>query len=225
VRAEIVPRFYRGTSARDIPLGSAIAFPTGDSDLDDLHERIVSTGLVPRVVLLAEGTLPPVALASIVEPMSDPPMAHIGLGCSLSPAHAIERALTEAIQSRVVDVQGAREDFMRVDDPTPSVNPHSRRLRALPKDCWFVDMPARQIRLSELRDESTDDLACDVNLLLAKLPANGIGRAIAIDISPANQPLAVVRIVGPDFETTAVDGRIGPLAMEEFNPLKSLRIS
>lgn len=225
VRAVLVPRFYGDAGATDASIARIVGFPTGDAYLDELFEDIKRSGLVPRVMLLNEGSLPPVAVASVVEPGSEPPMAHMGQGCSLSPAHAIERALTEAIQSRVVDVQGAREDLLRSDDPKPTVNPHARRPRVLPKDCWFVDLPAHDVRLHDLRDDASDDVVLDVKTLLERLPENGIRRAVAIDISPPDQPLAVVRIVGPDFETTAIDGRIGPLAEEEFNPLRHLHFS
>ena len=152
-------------------------------------------------------------------------MAHLGVGCSLSPAHAIERALSEAIQSRVVDVQAAREDIMLPDEPAKGRGTHARRLRSLPKGRWFVDLPARNVTLRDLIDESTDDVSKDVQVVVSKLRDHGIRRAAVVDISPPNQPLSVVRIVGPDFETTAVDGRIGPIALDEFNPFKSRYIS
>lgn len=222
VRAVLVPRFYAGGGAIDLPVARTVTFPTGKPYLDELYTEIISAGLSPRVMLLNEGSLPPVAVASIVELASDPPMAHVGQGCSLSPAHAVERALTEAIQSRVVDIQGAREDLMRSDDLRKSPNPHAKRPRMLPKDCWFVDLPGPLVALRDIADESTDDVAQDVERLLRRLPENMIRHAVAVDISPADQALAVVRIIGPDFETTAIDGRIGPLAQEEFNPLRHL---
>lgn len=225
VRAVLVPRFYGDANTTDRSIASAVAFPTGDPYLDELHETITSAGLTPRVMLLKEGSLPPVAVASIIEDGSNPPMAHIGQGCSLSPAHAIERALSEAIQSRVVDVQGAREDLMRTDDPRPSVNPHARRPRVLPRDCWFVDLPAPTIALRDIPDDASADVSSDVRALLKCLRLNRIRHVVAVDISPPDQPFAVIRIIGPDFETTAIDGRIGPCAAEEFNPLRHLRIS
>lgn len=221
VRAEIVPRFYRGDRARDIVPAKALRFPTGDATIDALRAQIVSAGLDLRVMVLREGTLPLVAIASIVEPRSEPPMAHMGLGCSLSASHAVERALTEAVQSRVVDVQGAREDIIRAGSPVPA-NVHTRRLSRLPEDCWYVDMPAELVALEELPEEATCDLTNDVRAIVEKLPHHGLRRAVFVDISPKDQPFCVARIVGSDFETTSIDGRIGRLARNEFNPLRSL---
>jgi ribosomal protein S12 methylthiotransferase accessory factor len=225
VRSEVVPQFYRGSDAPDTVAASVLTFPTGDDPVDSMHAAISSTGLQVRVMILSEGSLPHVAFVTIIEPRSEPPMAHLGVGCSLSPAHAIERALSEGIQSRVVDVQAAREDIMLPDEPANGRGTHARRLRSLPKGRWFVDLPARNVTLRDLIDESTDDVSKDVQVVVSKLRDHGIRRAAVVDISPPNQPLSVVRIVGPDFETTAVDGRIGPIALDEFNPFKSRYIS
>jgi ribosomal protein S12 methylthiotransferase accessory factor len=168
--------------------------------------------------MLEETPFASVALASLVEPDSHPPMAHIGLGCSLSPAHAVERALTEAVQSRVVDVQAAREDIRRAGDDRGSV--HGKRIDALPKDRWFVDLPAQPVNLRDLPDLLSDDVAADVRTLVAQIRAGGIRRAVAVEIA-SDPSFSVVRICAPDFETTAVDGRFGPIALAQLNPLAS----
>jgi ribosomal protein S12 methylthiotransferase accessory factor len=211
-----VPRYYRGEGAQERALAKSLIFPTGDAYLDELQDAIVRQGLDLRVSILDEPPLANVALAFVSEPKSEPPMAHIGLGCSLSPAHAIERALTEAIQSRVVDVQAAREDIRHANDPAGSV--HGKRISALPRGRWFADLPAEGVRLGELCDRASDDLAHDVRTLLAQLREGGINVAIAIEIF-GDASCSVVRICAPDFETTVVDGRIGPIGLQLFNPL------
>ncbi len=219
VRCEVVPRYYRAGAVQDRALARVLAFPTGDSVLDALYDTIDSCGFVVRVCMLEEPPFAPVAIASLVEPKSEPPMAHIGLGCSLSPAHAVERALTEVVQSRVVDVQAAREDIRRADDDR-GFGAHAKRIAALPNGRWFVDLPAPKVRIGELADELSDDVAVDVRRLVAQMRAGGIRRAVAIAI--ASEPsFAVVRICAPDFETTAVDGRLGRAALALLNPLAS----
>lgn len=224
VRAEVVPRFFRGDKARDRVVAPALRFPTGDIGLDRLHEVISRQNLQLRVMMLLEGDLPPVALASVVEPQATMPMAHMGIGCSLSPAHAAERAISEAIQSRVIDMQAAREDMLRADDPDNGRSGHTRRIKEMPRDCWFVDLPASEIDLMSIADRLTNDVARDVDLLLEKLSRSGISDIVAVDISPPGQPFAAVRIVGAEFETTTVDGRIGPLGRNEFNLLKAVSL-
>lgn len=218
VRSEILPRYYRGPDALDRACARTLVFPTGDAVLDALYERIVACGLRVRVSMLEIASFAPTALASVVEPESEPPMAHVGLGCSLSSAHAAERALTEAIQSRVVDVQAAREDIRRADDDA-GPGTHGKRLASLPENRWFYDLDAPTVTLDALPELSSDDLARDVRTLVGQMRDGGIRTCAVVPI--LNEPdVSVVRVCAPDFETTAVDGRFGPLAIAELNPLR-----
>ncbi len=216
VRCEILPRYYRGDAAADLPRARALRFPTGDAVIDELHDRILASGLTLRVSMLEEDPFVPAALACVVEPHSDPPMAHIGLGASLSTAHAVERALNEVVQSRVVDVQAAREDIQRADEE--GGNTHAKRISELPKNRWYVDLAAPSVALDELPELSSDDIVRDVDTLTQQMRAAGITQCVAVPLLQ-EQGLSVVRICAPRFETSAVDGRLGPIALAELNPL------
>jgi ribosomal protein S12 methylthiotransferase accessory factor len=217
VRCELVPRFYR-RGAVDAVAAEVLRFPTGDAYLDTLARRIEEAGLILRVMILREDDLPAVALATTVEPESNPPMAHQGMGCSLCPAHAVGRAITECVQSRVVDIQGSRDDLLRPDDPPRATGEHTRRPRLLPKDRWFLDLPARELMLQEIADRSTRDLAEDLRLVLQVLREAELGPIVAISISPSDLPVSVVRIVAPGLESTFSTGRIGRLGTALFSP-------
>ncbi|HEY1976013.1 MAG TPA: YcaO-like family protein [Candidatus Baltobacteraceae bacterium] len=222
VRCELVPRFYR-RGAPDTVAAEMFAFPSGDDYLDRLARSIEEAGLTLRVMILQEDDLPVVALATTAEPGSDPPMAHQGMGCSLSPAHAVGRAITECVQSRVVDIAGARDDLLRPDDPPRVTGEHTRRPRLLPKGRWFLDLPAREVRLDQLRDRCSTDLAHDLQLVLDVLRADGLGPVIAIEISPDDVPVSVVRIVAPNLETTFSNGRIGRHGTALFSPFRIVK--
>jgi ribosomal protein S12 methylthiotransferase accessory factor len=158
-------------------------------------------------------------LACVVEPGADPPMCHIGLGCSLSPAHAAIRALTEAAQSRLTDIQGSREDALRVGDvSTASIPIHTRRLAETPRNRWFYDLPTVAVDLAAIPDASTDDLAADVARIMADLKRSGASSTVIIDLSPPDIPVNVVRAVIPELETTCVDGRIGRKGIAALSP-------
>lgn len=219
VRCELVPRFYR-RGAGDFVAAEVLAFPTGDAYLDGLARRIEDAGLTLRVMILREDDLPVVALATTTEPDSVPPMAHQGLGCSLSPTHAVGRAITECVQSRVIDIQGARDDLLRPDDPPRVTGEHTRRPRLLPKDRWFLDLPARRVKLHQLPDRSTLDLARDLRFTIELLRTAGLGPVIALEISPEDIPASIVRVVAPDFETTFTNGRIGRHGTALFSPFR-----
>ena len=217
-KCHLVPRFFMGPTATDLPLAAEIEFPTGNAGIDKLSARIAEVGLSLRAFWLDEPGLPATIIASVSEVDATPPMAHMGLGCSLSPAHALSRAITECIQSRVVDIQAAREDILRPDDPVGQTGEYARRLVELPRGCWYHDLPASSVRLQQIPDLSTSEVGADVKQLLRALRRMGCTRVIVIDISPKDAPVAVVRMIVPEIETLAVNGRIGPRIMELFDP-------
>lgn len=218
VRCSMVPRVFMGANAKDLALAPELELPCGDPVIDGLVNEIRATGMIVRALVLREGNLPIASIATITEPDSTPPMAHMGLGCALSPAHAITRALTEAVQSRVVDIQAAREDILRADEDAGEMGDHARRLKELPTDQWYYDIPNTSVRMSDLDDRTGDDLANDLRRTLEALRAYGIASAVAVDISPPDLPISVVRAIVPGLETLMFSGHMGPKARALLNP-------
>jgi hypothetical protein len=72
------------------------------------------------------------------------------------------------------------------------------------------------VALANLPERMCGDLAYDVRTSLEALRAYGITGVYAIDLS--NDCVSAVRVVTPELETTAVNGKIGPYARREFNP-------
>lgn len=217
-RCSIAPRYYLGERARDVSLAPRIALPAGDATVDALVSAIDRAGLIVRAFLLEEPPLPYTAIATIAEPNSSPPMAHLGLGCALSPAHALTRALTEAVQCRLTDIQGAREDILRPYEPVGITGSHGRRITSLPTDQWYYSESQKSVDLSRIPDRSSDDIARDVRATLESLRAYGVSSVIVVDLSPADLPLSVVRAVVPELETFMFTGHVGARMRAEFNP-------
>jgi YcaO-like protein with predicted kinase domain len=224
MRCERLPRMLGGPTAADFAFAPEVTIPSANADLDVLVERVTAQGLRLRIMYLYEPQLPPVMLASIVEEGSDPPMSHIGLGCSLSPAHAAIRAVTEAAQSRLTDIHGARDDALRPGDAPAHATEHTRRLSKPPKNVWFYDLPADAINLESIANSSTDDLAEDVRRILSALAQFGASSATVVELSPPDLSVKVIRAIVPELETTCVDGRIGPKAREVLNPFNIFRV-
>jgi ribosomal protein S12 methylthiotransferase accessory factor len=218
VRCSVVPRFYLGPDASDLGLAPAIVLPTGDDPIDRLVHDIRAAGLVVRALVLQERALPLTVLASVTEPGASPPMAHMGLGCALSPAHALTRALTEAVQSRVVDIQAAREDILRADEPGGIMGTHARRLKLIPTNRWYYDLASDPIALGDLPDRTGSDLAGDLRVTIEALREYGVPGVIAVDLSPPDLPISVVRTIVPGLETYVFSGHMGPRARAELNP-------
>ncbi len=218
VRSSLVPRLFGGTNAMDRSVAPQLKLPTGDRVVDALIEKIESARLVLRAFLLEEAELPYTVFVSIFEPDLEPPMVHMGMGCSLSPAHALVRALTEAVQSRAIDIQGAREDMLRPDDPPTNMGEHNRRRKELPKDRWYFDLPAREIELSGFVDRSSDDVAQDVRTTLGALAGYGIRKIFAVELAPADLSVSVVRAIVPGLESFMYSGRLGSRTRALLNP-------
>jgi ribosomal protein S12 methylthiotransferase accessory factor YcaO len=199
--------------ARDViddAAGSFVTLPTGSEPVDGLLAAIEHGCLIPRLIALAGGPLPPVILATVTEPGSGSPMVHIGLGCSWSPEHAAIRALTEAVQSRVVDIQGAREDIQPSTGPDIGFGDHGRRANVMPNGRWFYDAPSPTLAFGDLIDRSSTDLSEDLTLLIEALRLEGIDRAVIVELAPPDAGFSVVRAIVPRLESYIVDGRMGP---------------
>ncbi|MHB8197532.1 MAG: YcaO-like family protein [Vulcanimicrobiaceae bacterium] len=222
-RCHLLARFYLGRDAGDLPFARAVALPSGNAAVDALAQRIAAAGLELRAFWLAADPLPMTVLATVSEPGSDPPMAHLGMGTSLSGAYALIRAITEAVQSRVVDIQGAREDILRADEPAGITGEHGRRRNEPPRRTWCYDLPTPSVALDAVADRSSDDVAEDLRRLLTAMREAGMQHAVIVDLSPADLPIHVVRAIAPECETYAIDGRIGPKVLEALNPFSLSR--
>ena len=118
-----------------------------------------------------------------------------GYGCHPNRTVALVRAITEAAQSRVTAISGARDDmrpnlYGLGDDPTLLEN-WRHILKSTKGDHKFQD-----IQTAELK--TTDE---ELRLVLSKLSAAGFIDIITVDISPFPAELcAVVRVVIPGLE-------------------------
>lgn len=218
IRSVLVPRFYGGQSAVDVAAAREVLLPAGDQRIDALVSQIVRCDLHLRAFMLHDDeNLPPVALAYMWEPGSAMPMSHVGLGYGLSPVHALVRAITEAVQSRNVDIAGAREDMLRPDDPKTRTGEHTRRPSALPAGSWFFDGSAQQVALEDVADRSTGDLATDWRTLLTTMEHANF-HPVLVDVTPPGESMHVVRALVPHAETVMFDNRVGQRGLRVFNP-------
>ncbi|GAC1653110.1 MAG: YcaO-related McrA-glycine thioamidation protein [Vulcanimicrobiaceae bacterium] len=219
-RSHLLPRVFFGEGARDFGFAREVVFPTGFAQADALAAATGRAGLELRVLYLPEHLMPATMAATVLEPGADPPMTHMGFGASLSPGHALVRAMTEAVQSRVVDIQGAREDVVRADAPPGLMADHGRRATSLPYGRWYFDVPCEPVAFAGIPDAASDDLRQDVDMLLQFLREFRASRVAVVDLSPPDVPVHVVRAIVPELETTLIDGRIGPRMADLVNPFK-----
>lgn len=166
-----------------------------DPVIDALMERYNRAGLAIRVFDLTSDIDVPCYAAFVAEAdilKSREPRFHevtAGYGAHLACERAVVRALTEAAQSRLTYISGARDDVFR-----------QTYERALPQEiqALFEAIPGKP------RRRPVPTTACSpgalLTMLLEKLVASGIRSVISVSLQRGNLPVSVVKIFVPDLE-------------------------
>ena len=132
--------------------------------------------------------------------------AYSGFGCHLSPAIALLRALTEAVQSRATFIAGSRDDMFRSDYTSLQLD-EARRSR-------WNDLCSTRILspFNRQTSQTTESFEGDVSTLLSKLKSVGISRVIAVDLTQSNLAVPVVKVIIPSLNETGEDTRLSEQA-------------
>lgn len=129
-----------------------------------------------------------------------------GAGAATSPAVAAMRAITEAVQSRMTFIAGARDDLL------PAI--FSRQADATMLDALGAPPQKRLEDLPFLDTASTEQ---SLDIVLQQLEKSGIDQLYAVDLNPEWLPAAVVKVFAPQLENP--DGerhrRFGPRALSK----------
>ena len=143
----------------------------------------------------------PAFLVRIVE-REDSPQHSIrpasGMGCHAAREIALSRALTEAAQSRLTFIAGARDDMPREE--------YARHLDPAYHARWQAQIAARIADGLDGRDFSAcptsaaPTIEADLAHQLARLKAVGIEEAVAVDLTKPEFGIPVVRLVVPGLE-------------------------
>jgi putative methanogenesis marker protein 1 len=192
-------------------------FQSLDLENDRVLELFESAGLHPVVHdITSDIGIPTVFAAVLDEAFPDFPMIHAGLGTHPDAHVAVRRALTEAAQSRCVDIQGVREDLCPPDAEQTIFNAHTRRISEVDRRIWTINHSRVRRSISALPSAVYDDVQEDLDHILAKLKLRGIDQVIVIDLTTYGVPYSVVRVIVPGLETWSVNrARLGRRA-EDF---------
>ncbi len=123
-------------------------------------------------------------------------LEHIGAGAGTHPSRAIalSRTLTEAIQTRLTYISGARDDLLEEEFTLAGIEQKAdaarRMIGSSDAERSFQDAPTLE----------QDLLSDDLQMLLERLAACGVTRVYALDLSRPGFPVSVVRIVIPELE-------------------------
>ena len=118
----------------------------------------------------------------------------LGAGCHAARDVALSRALTEAAQARAAVVSGARDDF------TAAGYSAARRARQWEIAAHWLRAPARRSFSAAPDRAATDELARDLDTVLAALDAIGVPQAAWVDLTQKAIGIPVVRAIVPGLE-------------------------
>lgn len=117
-----------------------------------------------------------------------------GMGCHLSKDVALLRALTEAAQSRLTFISGARDDLSRED--------YQKYLQIEEYQRWQESIRSLGPRnYSDIPNVETQTFDGDLQALLNALQKNGIEEVMAIDLTKKSFNIPVTKVIIPGLES------------------------
>ncbi len=152
--------------------------------------------------------VPVVAAVSDDVVLKDPSLLTIGFGAHPEPEVACMRAILEVAQSRLVQIQGAREDTIKAEIMRRAGYERMKRINKH----WFEK--DEEIELKELPGFSNEDIKEDIEFTLRLLRKRGFERVIVVDLTRKELEVPTVRVIVPGLEVFGMDpSRIGERAL------------
>ena len=178
--------------------GKEIVLTENDGLNYTLKRKLEIAGINVKVWLLdSDIDIPTVVTALDDTVLKDPALLVMGAGSHLTPEIAVTRALTEAAQSRVVQIHGAREDTDREQVVRTFGYDHMKRMN----NYWYEDLD--KVHMDKLEDSSSNTPAANIGTVLERLGDIADG-AIIVNLS-RGVDIPVIRAIIPMFELYTLD--------------------
>jgi ribosomal protein S12 methylthiotransferase accessory factor len=164
-----------------------IELPTLPPQARQWAERLTRAGLQLDIVDITTDVGVPTFHALLLDPQYPAPGGErrprrfFGSGTHPDPEVAVFRALSEAIQSRLIVIQAARDSYNRFRTPPRATN------RQPP-------LRLRRASFAHVKGFRSSDLHADLRFLLARLPKAGVSQCVAVDLTNASWSIPVVRV-------------------------------
>jgi ribosomal protein S12 methylthiotransferase accessory factor len=190
-------------------------FPSLEPQEDPASNLFREAGLRPVLHdITSDIGIPTVFAAVPDETLPGFPMVHGGVGTHPDARVAVSRALTEAAQSRCVDIQGVREDLLPAGCSNNEINLHTRRIVGVNRNLWFLGESKKPRSLDDLPSAVYDNVQADLNHLLTRLQSCGVHQVVVVDLTPPEAPFAVTRVIAPALENASITrGPLGQRAL------------
>ncbi len=161
--------------------------------VQDLLTRFAQAGLRAAVRDCTVDTCVPVFMAQLFDERD----RHVGIfggwGAHLDAEIALVRAMTEAAQSRVIFVSGARDDIFRLDERMAR---HEDTASTVAK----LSAPGTRAHTAQFPGGSTSTFEGDIHVLVERLSRAGARQVIIVDLTRDDFGVPVVRAIVPDLE-------------------------
>ena len=165
-----------------------------DAACRDVLQRLEQADMACAVWETTSDTAVPAFYSMIIDKKRDTAHLGAGAGCHPNKTVALLRAVTEAVQVRNTYITGSRDDLAAAEYTSAAIADKLGLARAL------ID---REASMRDFGRIATRDAACfedDVDWLLERLQAVGIGQVVLVDLSKPEFRIPVVRVVIPGLE-------------------------
>jgi ribosomal protein S12 methylthiotransferase accessory factor len=175
------------------PLARRIDLSTLPESAQSLMSRITASGQTIEVTCITSEIAVPVFRSALIDhhfPVDGKLVTRrfLGFGASPNAELSLLRSMTEAVQSRVAIIQGARDSYNALSAPPRYSNPAA----------FLGDFKATQrIPFTEIDSFECEELQLDLQHLLTRLRSAGFDSAIVIDLSREGICMPVVRVRVP----------------------------
>lgn len=153
-------------------------------------ERIARAGLVLDVLDITSDVAVPTFHALLLDPHyplpggERHPRRFFGSGTHPDPEVAVFRALSEAVQARLIVIQSARDSYNRLRTPP----------RAAPAAVGKRAVSLRRRSFSRVPGFKSLDLHADLEFLVRRLAKTGVRQCVAVDLTHPSWSIPVVRV-------------------------------
>lgn len=185
----------------------------------ECYDRFLAAEIVPSMRDITSDMGIPTFVANCTEDVSaEVPRAHLGIGTHQDPQVAAMRALTELAQSRVVDIQGVREDMVGTDEKVSKFMSHAKRVSHISRRIWYHQDTHNRRAISDVPAVMNDDTLDDVAGMLEALSRNGLNLAFEVDLTHPQVKIPATRVIVPGLESWAAEhGRVGARGARFWN--------
>jgi ribosomal protein S12 methylthiotransferase accessory factor len=190
--------------------GKKIMLTPDDGTPYELYKKFTDAGVDVHLWQLPSDNGIHTVLAAVDDTvLKDPALLVIGSGAHLDPAVAVNRALTEAAQSRLVQIHGARENTDREAimrragyESIKQINRH-----------WY-NQKTETVTLCELENQARRKPHDNIKEVLENITLTA-KHAIIVNLSRPSIDIPVIRTIIPTYEVCALDStRFGPRVRE-----------